>query len=113
MLPSESSSHAVATKIQDVEDSLTRAVAFNAKTFEIASSGKIRLTFSYTGNHVGGFIYCTGNGTPWYGMVGKTSKIVGNATVTYESGSTFLVSAGAWNYGVIIPIGGTVDVKPA
>lgn len=96
-----------------MELSLTRAVAFNAKAFEIASSGKMRLTFSYTGNHVGGFIYCTGNGTPWYGMVGKTSKIVGNATVTYESGGTFLVSAGAWNYGVIIPIDGTVDVKPA
>lgn len=75
--------------------------------------GKMRLTFSDRSVHSGGLIFSTGNGTPWYGAIGRDAKMVGNATVTCESLGTFLVKANAWSYGFIIPISGTVEVTPA
>lgn len=99
--------------VNALRDSVSRAVAFNAKGFEIQEGGKIRLTFSDSSNHSGGFIFSTGNGDPWYGLIGKNSKMVGNVTVERESTNTFLVQASAWNYGVVIPITGTVMVTPA
>ena len=74
--------------------------------------GKMRLTFSDRSIHSGGLIFSTGNGTPWCGVIGRDSSTVGNVTVTAESLNTFLVKANAWNYGVIIPISGTVVVEP-
>lgn len=73
----------------------------------------MRLTFSDRSIHSGGLIFSTGNGTPWYGVIGRDSRTVGNMTVTAESICTFLVKANAWNYGVVIPINGTVEVTPA
>lgn len=81
--------------------------------FEIKEGGKIRLTFSDRSIHSGGLIFSTGNGSPWYGVICRDSSMVGNVTVTCESLGTFLVKANAWNYGVVIPIGGTVEVTPA
>ena len=73
----------------------------------------MRLTFSEQDHHSGGLIFSTGNGTPWYGVIGSNSKTVGNFTVTLESNGIFLVKANAWSYGVIIPISGTVVVELA
>ncbi len=73
----------------------------------------MRLTFSDYSNHSGGFIFSTGNGAPWYGLIGQNSRMVGNVTVERESINIFLVKANAWNHGVIIPINGTVVVEPA
>ena len=73
----------------------------------------MRLTFSDSSIHSGGLIFSTGNGSPWYGVIGRNSSMVGNVTVTTESLGTFLVKASDWNYGVIIPISGTVVVEPA
>lgn len=100
-------------EIKTLRDSVSRAVAFNAKKFEMKEGGKMRLTFSDRSIHSGGLIFSTGNGTPWYGVIGRDSSTVGNVTVTAESLNTFLVKANAWNYGVIIPISGTVVVEPA
>lgn len=99
--------------VNGLRDSVSQAVAFNAKKFEIQEGGKMRLTFSDSSNHSGGFIFSTGNGTPWYGLIGQDSRMVGNVTVERESINTFLVQANAWNYGVVIPISGTVVVEPA
>lgn len=72
----------------------------------------MRLTFSDSSNHAGGFIFSTGNGAPWYGLIGQSSKMVGNVTVERESINTFLVQTSAWNYGIVIPITGTVMAAP-
>ncbi len=73
----------------------------------------MRLTFLDSSYHSGGFIFSTGNGTPWYGLIGHNSRMVGDVTVERESINTFLVKANAWNHGVVIPIDGTVVVEPA
>ena len=98
--------------VNGLRDSVSRAVAFNAKKIEISESGKIRLTFSDHSNHAGGFIFSTGNGDPWYGLIGQSPKMVGNVTVERESINTFLVQTSAWNYCVVIPITGTVMAAP-
>ena len=102
---------AVATKIQDVEDSLGNGNLKNAKSF-FMNTTRMRLKFDSDSAHVGAIIVSSGNGSAWGCVAAKDSSVThGSVKVSKISESIIEIQAPQWSSGIVLPVTGSVSVS--